>query len=492
MAPSDAATIMLIDDGKASVVRSRGYVERGLRTAVMELELLLPDTANLRQMLVTGKPVIVSNTASFPGWKTSPANEWVRSNVGAPILLYGDVIGFILLDSETPGYFTSLHAEHLEAFSNQAALAIHNSRLLQKAQEEIAARKRTEDALRESEERFRLIAQNAEDLIWTMNMDFQITYVSPGVERALGYSAQEILALSPGALGDPRILSARAQGIPGGGWSMPSWYPIRIMPALSSWSTAGRMAPCCGRRQSSVFSATHGNPVAVLGVGRDITERKKVQAQASDLLEFNEKILNHSPLGILTYKLTGECDFANENAALILGTGIKELKAQNFHAIPSWKVSGLYALANQAIETRSVAAADIHHKSTFGKELWLRSQFVPFRSKDEDHLLLTISDVTERRLAEDRLRESENRLILALSAAQMSVWEWNLKTNSVVWSPEFYEITGISESAFDGTFEGYTDLIHPQDAASVREAAEKAVASNTMFAEEFRIIRPGW
>ncbi len=240
----------------------------------------------------------------------------------------------------------------------------------------------------------------------------------------------------------------------------------------------------------SFFRDPHGNPVAVLGVGRDITERKKVQAQASDLLEFNEKILNHSPLGILTYKLTGECDFANENAALIVGTGIKELKSQNFHAIPSWKVSGLYDLANQAIATHSVAVADIHHKSSFGKELWLRSHFVPFRSKDEDHLLLTISDITERKLAEDRLRESENRLILALSAAQMSVWEWDLKTNAVVWSPEFYEIAGISESAFDGTFEGYTDLIHPQDASSVREAAEKSVASNTMFAEEFRIIRP--
>ncbi len=471
--------------------RTRGYLERGLTTQVMELELLLPDTANLKQMLETGKSVIVPNTASFPGWKTSPANEWIHSNVGAPILLHGNVIGFILLDSETPGFFTPLHAEHLEAFSNQAALAIHNSRLLQQAQEEIAARERTEQALRESEERFRLIAQNAEDLIWTMNMAFQITYVSPAVERALGYPAEEILASPPEHFLAPEFYKLGLKAF---------WEEVENAQPDPDTTYARVLELEYRRKDGSVlwaetkfsfFRDAHGYPMAVLGVGRDITERKQVEAHVRDLLEFNEKILTHSPLGIITYRLTGECIFANENAALILGTGIEQLKSQNFHNIPSWKASGLYDLATRAVATRAVATADVRHKSTFGKELWLRPHFVLFRSKEEEHLLLTISDITDRKLVENKLRESENRLILALSAAQMSVWEWNLKTNGIVWSPEFYAITGISELSFDGTFDGYADLIHPQDAPRVRQAAEEAVSSGTMFAEEFRIIRPG-
>jgi PAS domain S-box-containing protein len=488
--PSDAATVMLIDKGKAHVVRSRGYVERGLKAAVMELELLLPDTGNLRQMFETGKPVIVANTASFPNWKPSLANEWVCSNVGAPILLHGDVIGFILLDSETPDFFSPLHAERLEAFSNQAALAIHNSRLLQQAQDEIAARKRTEEALRKSEERFRLIAQNAEDLIWTMDMNFQITYVSPAVECALGFTAAEILRSSPERFLTPasyelglqafRDEVENAQVEPDPNYARALELEYRRKDGSILWAET----------KFSFFRDPDGMPNTVLGVGRDITVRKQVESQAKDLLEFNEKILNHSPLGILTYKLTGECDYANENAAIILGTGIDELKSQNFHTIASWKTSGLYDLANQAITTHSAAAADIHHQSTFGRDLWMRTHAVSFRSKAEDHLLLTISDITDRKLAEDKQHESETRLILALSAAQMSVWEWNLKTNVVLWPPEFYAITGISESAFDGTFDSYTNLIHPQDALRVRGAAESAVVSNTMFAEEFRIIRP--
>ncbi|MGE5461702.1 MAG: PAS domain S-box protein, partial [Syntrophothermus sp.] len=222
----------------------------------------------------------------------------------------------------------------------------------------------------------------------------------------------------------------------------------------------------------------------------EIEARKQVEARVKDLLEFNEKIINHSPLGILTYKMTGECVFVNKNAASILGGSVDKLLAQNFNDIEPWKTSGMYELVQRAISTRSALTADVHHITTFGKDIWLRAHFSIFKSKTQDHILLTISDITEQRLAEDRLRESENRLILALSAAQMSVWEWNVENNKVLLSPEFYPITGIPESAFDGTFEGYIGFVHPEDVVRVRESAKEAIEKNTIYSEEFRIVLP--
>ncbi len=99
-------------------------------------------------------------------------------------------------------------------------------------------------------------------------------------------------------------------------------------------------------------------------------------------------------------------------------------------------------------------------------------------------------DVTERKQAEEKLRESESRLVLALSGAQMSVWEWNLQTNSILWSPEFFEITGLEQDQFSGTLESFTNLIHEDDVARVMASAEKAIAEQSLFAEEFRIIPP--
>jgi PAS domain S-box-containing protein len=221
-----------------------------------------------------------------------------------------------------------------------------------------------------------------------------------------------------------------------------------------------------------------------------LVERRQAEARINDLLEFNAKILNNSPLGIITYKLTGECIYANENAAAIVGTQIEQLQAQNFHTIESWKRSGLYDLVQQAITTQRPLTRDIHVVSTFGKDIWMTVHCVTFQSKGEEHLLLSISEITERKRAEEALRESENRLILALSGAQMSVWEWNLQTNQILWSPEIFEITGVKENDLGGTFKSFTHLIHADDIVHVMAAAQKAMNEGTLFAEEFRIIRP--
>ncbi|HEX6268894.1 MAG TPA: PAS domain S-box protein [Anaerolineales bacterium] len=143
-----------------------------------------------------------------------------------------------------------------------------------------------------------------------------------------------------------------------------------------------------------------GQPLRMLGAVQDITERKRAEAHISELLVFNEKILNNSPIGILTYKLTGECVFANGNAASIIGTNVESLVAQNFYLIESWKESGLYGLVEKAISSGDPVTSEIHHLSSFGKDLWLTAYAATFRSKDEDHLLLTISDITERKQAE--------------------------------------------------------------------------------------------
>ena len=161
-----------------------------------------------------------------------------------------------------------------------------------------------------------------------------------------------------------------------------------------------------------VVRGSDGNVLYYEGFLQDVTERKNAEAQISDLLSLNEKILNHSPLGILTYKLTGECIFANARAAAIVGTTVADLRAQNFHTIESWKRSGLYALVEQAISTNSLASGDIHHISTFGKAIWMSVRCVTFQSKEEQHLLLSISDITERRQAEEELRQKNEDLRL--------------------------------------------------------------------------------
>lgn len=127
------------------------------------------------------------------------STDWLRSSVGAPISIYGEVLGFICLDSQTPEFFTPVHAERLEAFANQAALAIHNARLLQQAQDEIAERKQAEQELRASEERFRQLADNIQEVFWMTEVETgKELYMSPAAEAIWGRPV-EALMNEPGA-----------------------------------------------------------------------------------------------------------------------------------------------------------------------------------------------------------------------------------------------------------------------------------------------------
>jgi PAS domain S-box-containing protein len=89
---------------------------------------------------------------------------------------------------------------------------------------------------------------------------------------------------------------------------------------------------------------------------------------------------------------------------------------------------------------------------------------------------------------ETALRESEERLQLALSAAQMGVWEWDLQTNDVFWSPECCRILGLGEHGM--SFEAFQTLVHRDDLDRVMTTAWKAIADKTDFRAEFRIVRP--
>jgi PAS domain S-box-containing protein len=138
-------------------------------------------------------------------------------------------------------------------------------------------------------------------------------------------------------------------------------------------------------------------------------QRKQIEMQLADALAFNEQVLTASPVGILTYKFTGECVSANACVAQMVGATVEQLKQQNFRNLDSWKRSGLYEMAERAIASKQLVAGDVHVISTFGKEVWLRAQFVTFKSGGEELLLLTFGDITERKQAEAALEANEKR-----------------------------------------------------------------------------------
>lgn len=134
--PHDAANVMLLDaEGTmVSIVRSRGYSEpHAQQNGVVRFSLAtLPI---LRQIMDTRHPVAIPQTQTHPAWRDNSIAQWVRSYAGAPIRIRERTVGFLNVDSATPRFFTIDHAERLQAFADQASIAIENARLYAEVQE---------------------------------------------------------------------------------------------------------------------------------------------------------------------------------------------------------------------------------------------------------------------------------------------------------------------------------------------------------------------
>ncbi|MEO8396761.1 MAG: histidine kinase [Chloroflexota bacterium] len=131
--PYDGANILFVESDLVRMVRQRGYVEKGMDQAWLKQPFPVTKLAALQQLIEVGKPLAIADTTTSPLWIGFPGLEWVNSNVIAPIRANSTILGFLSLDSATPGFFTPAHAERLQSFADQAAIAIQNARLLDRA-----------------------------------------------------------------------------------------------------------------------------------------------------------------------------------------------------------------------------------------------------------------------------------------------------------------------------------------------------------------------
>jgi len=100
------------------------------------------------------------------------------------------------------------------------------------------------------------------------------------------------------------------------------------------------------------------------------------------------------------------------------------------------------------------------------------------------------TDITERRSAEQALREQRTLLAEAQKLAGLGCWEWDPASGRVTWSDEMYLIYGVEPRGFRPSFESYLERIHPEDRARAAATVALALMDNRAFSMDERIVRP--
>lgn len=101
-----------------------------------------------------------------------------------------------------------------------------------------------------------------------------------------------------------------------------------------------------------------------------------------------------------------------------------------------------------------------------------------------------IAETAEHRRAETDLSRRERQLADAQRLARLGSWEWDFKTDTVIWSDELYRIFGLHPNEFKSTYEDYLERIHPDDRAKTDALIKAALETNSSFVHEKRIVRP--
>ncbi len=159
---------------------------------------------------------------------------------------------------------------------------------------------------------------------------------------------------------------------------------------------------------------------------------------------------------------------------------------------------------------RSIASGDIIAgqtlqgiKSVFNKEVktfeleypchslteqrWFNLSVTKF-GEDDSKVVVSHQNITQRKIAEQKLQTSESRLKEAQTVAKVGSWEIDLQTLSVIWSEEHHHIFETDPKTFHVTQEAFYDFIHPEDRDIVKTTFENSFESQTLNSIEHRII----
>lgn len=278
--PHDAANLMLIEEQSVRIDYLRNYPSH-LEAALKNYSRPLAHLPVLEKMVETSKPILVPDITRDPAY-IPITGGWAFSYIGAPIRVYGVVIGFLNLHSTTPDFFTPIHAERLQAFADQVALVLENAQLyeaLRRHANELRGRieQRTAE-LRRAKEHVEAILNNSSDAILVLRADGRIQQVNPAFNKLFGHEGLEIYGEHLVSYAEPSYASRLEQAL----YSVIEHRQAERIEFVARRRDSGRTF----NAEIMLSLITVGDQTSdVVCILRDITQRKKAEEELRRALE---------------------------------------------------------------------------------------------------------------------------------------------------------------------------------------------------------------
>jgi PAS domain S-box-containing protein len=518
-----AANLMIV----AGIIAWNRALARQVRLRTGELENELAE-----RRMVEGKlrftQYAIDNSADYAFWMTEDGRLFYVNDAACRALGYsrGELLGMSIPDID-PDYPPEVFAEYWRKLRERGSVAhesrhrakdgrvypveIHDNFVVFDGKEyncafmtDISERKRAEEALRESEENFRVLAETIPAAI-IVHQGEEMVYLNPMAIRAIGYAERDYMHMKfwDPAHDDFRELVKERGLARQRGEDVPSRYEYK-------WVTKGgevRWALLSGARIEY-----RGKPAGIATL-IDITDRKHMEeelriardelekrveertaelAETVQALRFTQFAVDRSSDQAFWLTSDGRFFYVNDAACDSLGYTPDELVTMSVPEINPTCSRDEFPAYWRVLHEHGKHFFETCHRAKDGRvfPVEIRCNLLMFDGKE--YCCCFVTDITERKRAEESLRESEARLKMAMDLARLAQWEYDVDTGMFTFDDQFYALYGTTAEREGGTLMSAEDyarkFIPPEDSAVVAGGIAEVLA-NSSNQLEHRVIR---
>ena len=348
--------------------------------------------------------------------------------------------------------------------------------------EDITEKKKIQEEIEINEKRHRQVADHSRTVIWEVDMDGLYTYVNEVAARVYGYECTELEGKRFFYDLHPRDMR------------------VEFKKAGMEMILAGREIlnfenPIEARDGKVVWVSTNGSPIKDIdgkligyrGADVDITKRKLAE---EEIRKFRT-ILDQSNYGAAIIDLSGNFIYLNKAFANMHGYEPEELADKNisvFHNEEQLPV--VSALISNMISGKDLSSEEVWHVRKDGSVFPTLMNETVIRNEKGEPLFLSASalDITAIKKAEEVVRKSEENLNHAQEMAKMGSWEYDIRTDKVTWSKNYYKLVGVDPSLPPLSLEEIKKRIHPEDRSLFEKKLASIVQDPTFETFDFRLM----
>jgi len=363
------------------------------------------------------------------------------------------------------------------------------------ATRDITERKKTEEALRESEQRYRLLAENIKDVIWTVDMNLRLSYTSPSITQLTGYRHEEYITktleeiLTPASAKFIANLFAEELALENSGHG--DLFRARTF-EVELICKDGSTVPV--EMKATALRDADGRPIRVLGVSRDITERRKAEEALKESETRFRTVFEGTSLGIALVDFDGKALSINPAFERMIGYNMeefKEIEGSLKYLHPDDAIMDAKLYIEMLKGKREHYTVDKRYIRKDGEVIWGRQNLSAVRGAEgkPKYFVAMVEDITERKKTENALRESEEKLRRYLESSPDAIYIHDLKGTFLRGNNAGEELLGYSADEIEGKSFLELPILPPEYLPKAIQLLQLSAAGKPTGPDEFELIR---